>query len=587
MNKLSFSQKLWLPLIASLIALFAISVYDANTVRQIRLEERKTALTGAVEVAVGVTKYYAELAQSGKLSLTDAQKQALDTIKAMRFGKDGYVSVAGEGEVMLMHPIKPELNGKKLTDVKDTAGNSVFVNTAKAAKQPGGGFSNYVWPHVGATESSPKTSYSLNYQPWGWVFTVGTYIDDIDSAFIQALYKAGIILLLITLALFALISLVNRSILRMLGGDPEYATDIANRIASGNLSVQINVPAGDNSSLVYAMKRMRDALAQTIRNIKVAADTISSASRDISAGNVDLSHRTEQQAGSLEETASAMEQLTATVKQNADSAQQASQLAVSASEVAVQGGSVVGQVVQTMGSINDSSRKIVDIISVIDGIAFQTNILALNAAVEAARAGEQGRGFAVVASEVRSLAQRSAAAAKEIKTLIDDSVDKVDSGSKLVAQAGNTMSEVVASVKRVTDIVAEISSASKEQSIGINEVGQAITQMDQTTQQNASLVEQAASTAQSLQDQASTLEALVSQFQIDSSIPSTTSAPARKQPAAPAASARPAPAMAKRTIDVSPATPKVTAAKSSIAIEKKAAPKSPSAPSNESDWETF
>lgn len=258
-----------------------------------------------------------------------------------------------------------------------------------------------------------------------------------------------------------------------------------------------------------------DNLKEIIGQVKEATDTISTASKEIAAGNTDLSQRTEEQASSLEETAASMEELTSTVKQNAENAKQANQLAKGASEIAVKGGEVVGQVVGTMSSINDSSRKIVDIISVIDGIAFQTNILALNAAVEAARAGEQGRGFAVVAAEVRNLAQRSAAAAKEIKTLIGDSVDKVEVGTKLVDEAGKTMEEIVNAVKRVTDIMAEISAASIEQSSGIEQVNQAITQMDEVTQQNAALVEEAAAAAESMEEQAQTLTQAVAIFKLD------------------------------------------------------------------------
>ncbi|MFL9925823.1 methyl-accepting chemotaxis protein [Herbaspirillum lusitanum] len=294
------------------------------------------------------------------------------------------------------------------------------------------------------------------------------------------------------------------------------AVDVAGRVAQGQLGNRIEVKSSDETGqLMMALKEMNDNLTGIVSKVRMGTDTIATASSEIANGNLDLSNRTEQQASSLEETASAMEELTSTVKQNADNARQANQLAVSASEVAVQGGSVVGQVVNTMASINESSRKIVDIIGVIDGIAFQTNILALNAAVEAARAGEQGRGFAVVASEVRSLAQRSAAAAKEIKGLIDDSVEKVDAGSKLVAQAGVTMDEVVSSVRRVTDVVAEISSASQEQSDGIEQVNQAITLMDEATQQNAALVEQAAAAAKALQDQAATLTETVSVFRLN------------------------------------------------------------------------
>ncbi|WP_034297014.1 methyl-accepting chemotaxis protein [Herbaspirillum sp. RV1423] len=294
------------------------------------------------------------------------------------------------------------------------------------------------------------------------------------------------------------------------------AVEVARRVAEGDLTAHIDVQSKDETGqLMQALKAMNDSLLNIVSQVRTGTDMIATASTQIATGNSDLSSRTEEQASSLEETASSMEELTSTVKQNADNARQANQLAVSASEVAIQGGSVVGKVVDTMGAINDSSKKIVDIISVIDGIAFQTNILALNAAVEAARAGEQGRGFAVVASEVRSLAQRSASAAKEIKGLIDDSVDKVGSGSKLVAQAGQTMTEVVASVKRVTDIVSEITAASQEQSAGIEQVNQAITQMDQVTQQNAALVEEAAAAAQSLQDQAGKLSGIVGIFKIE------------------------------------------------------------------------
>ncbi|ELX10644.1 methyl-accepting chemotaxis protein I [Janthinobacterium sp. HH01] len=313
------------------------------------------------------------------------------------------------------------------------------------------------------------------------------------------------------------------------------AVVLARGVADGDLTRSIAVQSAcETGQLMQALKDMTGNLQNLVSQVRSGTDTIATASSQIASGNQDLSSRTEQQASSLEETASSMEELTSTVKQNADNARQANQLAQSASGIAVKGGDVVGQVVDTMASINESSRKIVDIIAVIDGIAFQTNILALNAAVEAARAGEQGRGFAVVASEVRNLAQRSAAAAKDIKQLIGDSVEKVESGSQLVDQAGATMNEIVASITRVTDIMSEITSASVEQSSGIEQVNTAIVQMDQVTQQNAALVEEAAAAAEAMQDQAARLSEVVSVFKLQASgAPPARPAPQRKAVAAP------------------------------------------------------
>jgi methyl-accepting chemotaxis protein len=309
-------------------------------------------------------------------------------------------------------------------------------------------------------------------------------------------------------------TLITRGVTRELGCEPAQAAEIAGQIAAGNLAVQITTRDGDSRSLLFAMRSMRDSLALIVQQVHASTETISTAAGEIAAGNLDLSSRTEQQASTLEETASSMEQLTSTVRLNTDHARQANGLAESASDVAAKGGAVVAQVVDTMSAIDVSARKIVDIIAVIDGIAFQTNILALNAAVEAARAGEQGRGFAVVATEVRNLAQRSAAAAKEIKELIGDSVDKVQTGNRLVEQAGATMHEVVASVKRVTDIMSEIMQASQEQSTGIEQINTAVTQMDDVTQQNAALVEEAAAAAQAMQEQVNSLNDVVSVFRV-------------------------------------------------------------------------
>ncbi|KVW96094.1 methyl-accepting chemotaxis protein [Thiobacillus denitrificans] len=322
-----------------------------------------------------------------------------------------------------------------------------------------------------------------------------------------------------------LATLIGFLLIRAITGPLNAAVKLARGVAAGDLTQRIEVSSTNEvGQLLQALKDMNDSLVSVVGQVRNGVDTVAHASSQIAAGNLDLSSRTEEQASSLEETASSMEELTSTVKQNAENARQANQLVGSTADVAVKGGQVVGQVIDTMASIKQSSRKIADIIGVIDGIAFQTNILALNAAVEAARAGEQGRGFAVVAAEVRNLAQRSAGAAKEIKGLIEDSVGKVDAGGKLVDEAGKTMDEIVSSVKRVTDIMSEIAAASQEQSTGIEQVNQAITQMDNVTQQNAALVEEAAAAAESMQEQAAKLAEAVSVFKLESGAYSTQAA---------------------------------------------------------------
>jgi methyl-accepting chemotaxis protein len=351
------------------------------------------------------------------------------------------------------------------------------------------------------------------------------------------------VILLVTVVASAISLLVAYLATRSITAPLTEAVGIAKRVADGDLTSVIEVNSTDETGqMMEALKHMNESLIKIVAEVRSGTDAISSASSEIASGNLDLSNRTEQQATSLGQTSTSMRELTGTVQQNADNARQANQLAATASEVAVRGGSVVAHVIDTMGSITASSKKIVDIIGVIDGIAFQTNILALNAAVEAARAGEQGRGFAVVASEVRNLAQRSAAAAKEIKTLIGDSVDKVREGSTLVEQAGVTMEEVVASVRRVTDIMGEITSASQEQSVGIAHVNTTIVEMDETTQQNAALVEQAAAAAASMQEQAASLARVVSVFKLDAA--QTVVTAVRTEPAV--SSGRTAPALRKQ-----------------------------------------
>ncbi|OYO29976.1 methyl-accepting chemotaxis protein [Janthinobacterium sp. PC23-8] len=493
---------------STLLGIVLIASFSLYSLRQTMMAERTGQVSVLIELAnAAVEKAYA-LEQSGKLTREQAQQQAKLALSS--FVKDEmYFFVRDYTTDILYLHIKKDRIGVPQKGAKE-AGDR--YRAALAQNRIGVLQTNGSRP--GVAEPVAKLFALIKFAPWDWLIGTATYIDDINAAFwaqARVLLGIGVVLMLVVAALAAL---MLRRILGQLGGEPDYAAAIVAQIAGGDLTTPVHTRAGDSGSLLIAIRVMRDKLAHLVSQVRNDAESISLASGEIAAGNHDLSARTEQQAGSLEETASTMEEMTATVRQNADNARQANQLAISASQVASQAGGVVGQVVETMGAINASSKKIGDIISVIDGIAFQTNILALNAAVEAARAGEQGRGFAVVATEVRNLAQRSSQAAKEIKQLIDSSAEQVGTGEKLVALAGDTMARVVASVQQVTDIVAEISSASSEQSTGIDQINQAIVEMDNMTQQNSALVEQAAAAAQAMNEQAAGLAQLVSVFKV-------------------------------------------------------------------------
>nr|WP_093380740.1 methyl-accepting chemotaxis protein [Variovorax sp. OV329] len=495
--------------VAALLGMVVLAAVSLSTLRQSMMKERTAQLSTLVVLAHASLERLHAQEKAGELSREQAQAEAKKLIGSLR--KDElYFFVRGyANDVNYVHP-----NPKRIGIVDAKGGKEAGERYRAALAGRTVGTVVALGTRPGTKEEVEKLYAIIKFEPWDWIVGFGDYIDDIDTAF----WRSTVILLsiggVLVLVLGALAWSMARNLYRQLGGEPDYASAVARKIGAGELGIEVKVGQGDHQSLLHAMQQMQQNLVGAVREIRSSTDTIATASGQIASGNQDLSSRTEEQASSLEETAASMEQLTSTVKQNADNARQANQLAVSASEVAVKGGTVVGQVVDTMASINASSKKIVDIIGVIDGIAFQTNILALNAAVEAARAGEQGRGFAVVASEVRSLAQRSAAAAKEIKGLIDDSVGKVQAGSELVGEAGQTMQEIVSSVKRVSDIIGEITAASHEQTQGIEQINQAITQMDQVTQQNAALVEEAAAAAQSMQEQAGSLVHAVSVFKV-------------------------------------------------------------------------
>ncbi len=478
------------------------------------MNEKIAATKGVVEVASSMITSLQEDVKNGVLNIEDAKKHALDQIHDLRYNGNEYFWVNDMEPKVLMHGINADLVGKNVTDVKDPNGKQLFVEMVKVAKEKEAGIVEYQWVKPGASKPVDKITYVKLNKEWGWIVGSGIYVDDVKMQVAKMRWQILGGTLLLALVIFAFAWVVARKIKEAL----DMAISVSEQIAAGDLTVRIDVDSQDETGhLLASLKEMNEGLARIVGEVRNGADSIATATEQIAAGNADLSQRTEEQASALEETASSMEELTSTVKQNADNAQQANQLAISASGVAVKGGDVINKVVRTMESITDSSRKISDIIGVIDGIAFQTNILALNAAVEAARAGEQGRGFAVVAAEVRSLAQRSAAAAKEIKALIEDSVGKVQDGSRLVEEAGHTTQEIVTSIKRVTDIMAEISAASLEQSSGIEQVNTAITQMDDVTQQNAALVEQAAAAAESLEEQAQQLVQVVTRFKLEES----------------------------------------------------------------------
>ncbi|WP_306534791.1 methyl-accepting chemotaxis protein [Geobacter sp.] len=574
------SKILTISVVTITLIVSGIMFYVLPLVEKKLMAEKKETVGSTVDTVATLIDGYLARVKSGELTEAEAKKRAIDNIRQLRYQGNEYFWINTLDPVMVMHPIKPEMEGKKLDDLKDPTGKPFFVEMAKVARDQGEGDVEYQWPKPGATAPSPKISRVQLVKEWGWVIGSGIYVDDVQKQMIAMKIQIITATLVCALLIFAFAYFVARRIRMALGE----AITASEHIAAGDLTCAIEVASEDETGqLLRSLREMNDSLSHIVAEVRTGADSIASATEQISAGNADLSQRTEEQASALEETASSMEELTSTVKQNADNAQQANKLAMTASEVAERGGDVIGRVVDTMGAITQSSRKISDIIGVIDGIAFQTNILALNAAVEAARAGEQGRGFAVVAGEVRNLAQRSAAAAKEIKSLIEDSVTKVEDGSRLVEEAGDTTREIVTSIKRVADIMAEISAASIEQSSGIEQVNTAITQMDDVTQQNAALVEEAAAAAEALEDQARTMVSTVSRFKLADG--GRADAPAPKKERKPAAKVAP---IARNT----PATKPATKVKAANGYHKPAPPEHheaelPKAVGYDDDWKEF
>jgi methyl-accepting chemotaxis protein len=493
------------------LAVVGVAGYTGLAYYQASVDQRLSTTRAVVDQSLAIAKKYHDEETSGKLPAAEARAKATAEIMAIRYEGKEYVWINDMAPRMVAHPIKPEMNGSDLSDYKDPDGKKLFVEFVETVKKEGSGHVDYLWPKPGSKDPEPKRSYVASFQPWGWVVGSGVYVDEVRNAAVRfAAVNLGVALVLGG-AVFGFVQWIAVTLKRRL---QEVERGLG-CIAEGDLNFHLDRSRQDEiGRLIDAVRHTRDSLGRMVTQVRQTADSIQVASTEVASGNADLSHRTEQTAGNLQKAASSMEELTATVGQTAESARTANQLASSAAEVAQRGGTVVAQVVTTMDEIHASSKKIADIIGVIDGIAFQTNILALNAAVEAARAGEQGRGFAVVASEVRSLAQRSAAAAREIKSLIGASVEKVGEGSRLVGDAGSTMSEIVSSVQRVSDIIGEITMATREQSSGLGQVNGAVVELDQMTQQNAALVEQSAAAAESLKDQAQRLAGVVSTFRL-------------------------------------------------------------------------
>ena len=594
MSKLSFRGKILLMLATALVALLFMAVSSLLQQRSQIIESRRELLTTAVQSAHSIVASYQAKAASGAMPVEEAQKAAKDALRVSRFGgpegKTEYFYIWTLDSKGVMHPIKPEWEGQDMAGkVKDGAGTDILkqISTALNASSNGRVFVPTMFARPGSQSLVPKLQYVIRVDGWNWMVGSGLYTDDIDQLVRKTLLSNLAIVLVVMLVVGGVGLLVTRSVLRQIGGEPTDAIAVMSEVAQGNLDTPIpDAPAG---SLLDGLGRMVVSLRQLVTEVRSATESIATASSEIAQGNNDLAHRTEDTASNLQSTASSMEELTSTVRQTSDSAQTANQMATSAATVAARGGEVVSRVVATMQDINASSNKISDIIGVIDGIAFQTNILALNAAVEAARAGEQGRGFAVVASEVRSLAQRSAEAAKEIKALIGASVEKVESGTQLVGNAGATMTEIVESVQRVTDIIGEIRSATSEQSQGIAQVNTAMNQLDQMTQQNSALVEQSTAAADSLREQAMKLTQVVALFRVNGS---NASAPAPARRPAPPAALRPAPApvRAGKTPPplVKPASPRPAPAATApvAALPPKSSSPKPAAGDND-DWESF
>ncbi|MDO8208611.1 MAG: cache domain-containing protein [Gallionella sp.] len=529
-KNMKIGVRLWLLVLVAITALILATGQALLNLRHTMLEDRQVKTRHVVEIAHGVIVHYGTLAAAQKLSPEEAQSQALATLRGLRYEGKEYFWVNSLEPRMLMHPVKPELEGKDLSGMKDPNGKLIFVEFANVAKRSGAGFVDYYWAKQGSDKPVAKISYVKLYEPWGWVIGSGIYLDDIDSAFMSEVVNfsgfVAVALLMIGLAAWV----ITRSITRPLN----QAVSVANSLAGGDLTVKIEATSRDETGqLLSAMGNMAGKLSQIIGEVRSSADALSSSSEEISATAQSLSQASSEQAASVEETSASVEQMSASINQNSENARVTDGMATQAARQAAQGGVAVKETVSAM-------KQIAGKIGIIDDIAYQTNLLALNAAIEAARAGEHGKGFAVVAAEVRKLAERAQVAAQEIGELAGGSVDKAES-------AGRLLDEIVPAINKTSDLVQEISSASEEQSSGAGQINTAINQLSQITQQNASASEELAATAEEMSGQATQLQNLMAFFKVDGTAGATPVAyapAAHKAAAKNSAHVRPAPKLA-------------------------------------------
>ncbi|PRY61393.1 methyl-accepting chemotaxis sensory transducer with Cache sensor [Vreelandella songnenensis] len=522
MSRLTTNQRLWGILGLICLAMLTLVGWLTWETRQTIEQERRTSIQHVVESLQSQLQALQVKSSTGELTLEDAQQRAIDAIANASFAEGEYVFAFDDQMHIVSHPNRPR--GEDMSNYQDANGVRLYAEFLNAARS-GGSHVDYYSRRISGDEQFPKISYIAYLPEWGWAFGAGIYVDDINAAFISNLIRSLIALLIIGIPVTLLMGWVIRDVARRLGGDPRYAAEVVRHIADGDLTRNTTLSSRDQESLLFDINRMRESLAGTIGDIHHGADQVNNGVEQIVGVNEELSTRTEQQAASLAETASSMEELTATVKQNAEHAHHARKLATTTADNAQRGSDAMTAVVATMANINESSAQMSSIVNTIDAIAFQTNILALNASVEAARAGDQGRGFAVVANEVRQLASRSAAAAQEIKKLIENSGTKVADGSQQVRATGEMINSVVTDIKQLSTLVQEISAATSEQSSGIEQVNLAVTQMDQMTQQNAGLVQESNHATQSLAQLSTQLRQRVANFRINAQAPAPAALP--------------------------------------------------------------